>query len=63
MRTKQHYKEKNKKNKTETQSPTKQIAKEDMKEKLKKIEKLTQVTMSNTRPTYKGKITPYKKPK
>jgi len=49
------------KNKTEIQSLTKQTAKDDLKEKLKKTKKLTQVSRSNTRPTYEGKITPNKK--
>lgn len=60
---KQYYKEKNKKNITATQSPTKQTVKDEQKEKLKRIKKLTQVSMSNTRPTYEGKTTPYKKTK
>jgi hypothetical protein len=54
-------KRKNKKNKTETQSLTKQTAKDDLKEKLKKTKKLNQVSMLNTQPIYEGKITPYKK--
>jgi len=56
-------KRKNKKNKTETQSLTKQTTKDDLKEKLKKTKKLNQVSLSNTQPIYEGKITPYKKTK